>query len=109
MDDLLGSPRDCTTLSVATPLSDSLDSDVFLSNCSVLNEGRDLPVDLISVDVLNFDVILGMDWLSQHYATVDCRGKEVIIRASNVEKIKLWAIRFLHLQILSPPLLVERC
>ena len=51
----------CTTLSVATPLSDSLDSDVFLLNCHVLNEGRDLPVDLIPMDVLNFGIILGMD------------------------------------------------
>ena len=76
----------CTTLSVATALSDSLDLDVFLSNYPVLNKGRDLPVDLIPMDVLNFDVILGMDWLSQHYATVDCRRKEVIFRIPTAEE-----------------------
>ena len=54
----------------------------------MLNEGRDLPVDLIPMDVLNFDVILGMDWLSQHYATVDCQRKEVIFRIPNEEEFK---------------------
>ena len=62
-------------LSVATPLSDSLDSDIFLSNCLVLIEGRELLAGVILLDVMDFDVILGMDWLSQHYATVDYRRK----------------------------------
>ena len=51
----------------------------------MLIEARELPVDLVLFDVMDFDVILGMDWLSQHYATVDCRRKEVIYRTSNVE------------------------
>ena len=51
-------------LFVVTPLSDSLDSDVFLSNCPVLIEGRELLADLVLLDVMDFDVILGMDWLS---------------------------------------------
>ena len=54
----------CTTLSITTPLSDSLDSDVFLSNCPVLIEDRELLADLVLLDVMDFDVILGMDWLS---------------------------------------------
>ena len=51
-------------LSVATPLSDSLNSDVFLPNCLVLIKGRELLADLVLLDVMDFDVILGMDWLS---------------------------------------------
>ena len=31
-------------------------------------------------DIISFDVILGMDWLAQYYATVDCHAKEVIFR-----------------------------
>ena len=72
-------------LSVATPLSDSLDSDVFLLSCPVLIEDRELQVNLI---LLNFSVILRMDWLSQHFATVDCRRKEVIFRIPNEEEFK---------------------
>ena len=48
-------------LSVATSLSNSLDSDVFLSSCPVLIEGKELLADLVLLDVMNFNVILGMD------------------------------------------------
>ena len=75
-------------LTVVTPLSDSLDSDIFLSNCPVLIEGRELLVDLVLLDVMDFDVILGMDWLSQHFGTVDCRRKEVIFKILNDEEFK---------------------
>ena len=76
------------SLSVAIPLSDSLDTDVFLPGCPVLIEGRELLVDLVLLNVMDFDVILGMDWLSQHYAMVDYRRKEVIFRILNVEEFK---------------------
>ena len=75
-------------LSIAMPLSDSLDTDVVLLGCPVLIEGRELPADLVLLDVIDFDVILGMDWLSQHYAMADCRRKEVIFRISNDEEFK---------------------
>ena len=75
-------------LSVATPLSSSLGTGVFLSNYPVLIEGKELLADLVLLDVMDFDVILGMDWLSQHFATVDCRRKEVIFRIPNDEKFK---------------------
>ncbi|KAL2240889.1 UNVERIFIED_CONTAM: Transposon Tf2-11 polyprotein [Sesamum indicum] len=41
-----------------------------------------LPVDLIVLDLKEFDVILGMDWLAQHKAIVDCYKKEVVIEYS---------------------------
>ena len=72
----------------------------------MLIEGRKLLADLVLLDIMDFDVILGMDWFSQHYATVDCRRKEVIFRIPNVEEFKVK--RVLHLRILSPPLLLER-
>ena len=43
--------RMITPLSVATPLSDPLDTDIIFQ----------LPIDLVLLDVINFDVILGMD------------------------------------------------
>ena len=33
--------------------------------------------DLILLDIHDFDVILGMDWLYRHHATMDCYRKEV--------------------------------
>ena len=35
--------------------------------------------DLIVLDIHDFDIILGMDWLAKHRATVDCHRKEVHI------------------------------
>ena len=67
-----------TPLSVTIPLSDLLGIDVVVFWCLVLVEGRELPVDLVLLDVVNFNVILGMDWLSHHYATLDYRSKVVI-------------------------------
>ncbi|XP_050238193.1 uncharacterized protein LOC126687680 [Mercurialis annua] len=65
-------------LSVSTPLSDCVVVDVVYPSCSVIIHGRDLRADLIVLDVLSFDVILGMDWLSRHFASIDCRGKSVL-------------------------------
>ena len=54
----------------------------------MLIEGIKFQVDFVSLDVLDFDVILGIDWQSQHYAIVDCRRKEVIFRTLNFEGFK---------------------
>ncbi|KAL2223980.1 UNVERIFIED_CONTAM: Transposon Tf2-12 polyprotein [Sesamum indicum] len=48
-----------------------------------------LPVDLIVLDLKEFDVILGMDWLAQHKAIVDCYKKEVMIECSGESKVIL--------------------
>ncbi|KAL2240784.1 UNVERIFIED_CONTAM: Transposon Tf2-12 polyprotein [Sesamum indicum] len=48
-----------------------------------------LPVDLIVLDLKEFDVILGMDWLAQHKAIVDCYKNEVMIECSGESKVIL--------------------
>ncbi|KAL0292521.1 UNVERIFIED_CONTAM: hypothetical protein Sradi_6985700 [Sesamum radiatum] len=45
------------------------------------------PVDLVVMDLKEFDVILGMDWLAQHRAVVDCYKKEVMIESSDHPKV----------------------
>ena len=77
-----------TPLSVATPLSDLLDTDTIFLRCLVLVKGRELPVDLVFLDMIDFYIILGMDWLSQHYATLDCHSKVVIFKISGEEEFK---------------------
>ncbi|KAL2231155.1 UNVERIFIED_CONTAM: hypothetical protein Sindi_1709900, partial [Sesamum indicum] len=46
-----------------------------------------LLVDLIVLDLKEFDVIRGMDWLAQHKAIVDCYKKEVMIECSGESKV----------------------
>ena len=41
---------------------------------------QEMMTDLLVLDMRDFDVILGMDWLASYHATVDCFSKEVIFR-----------------------------
>ena len=40
-------------------------------------QNKDFPADLIALGIYDFDIVLGMDWLSKHRATLDCYKKEV--------------------------------
>ena len=51
----------------------------FLSGCEVCIEDEILLVDLVELEILEFDVILGMDWLSAHHAVLDCFNKMVTL------------------------------
>ena len=73
-------------MSVVTPLSNELEIDIVFPSCPVLVESRELLANLVLLDVIDFDVIVGMDWLANYYATVDCREKEVIFRIPNDEE-----------------------
>nr|CAD1830108.1 unnamed protein product [Ananas comosus var. bracteatus] len=40
-----------------------------------------MPVDLLALHKLGeFDVVLGMDWLTKYYATIDCKDQTVTFR-----------------------------
>ena len=43
----------------------------------VVIDGRELFVDLVELDMDDFDIILGMDWLTRYGATIDCRRRMV--------------------------------
>ncbi|KAL0556442.1 hypothetical protein IC582_004956 [Cucumis melo] len=40
-----------------------------------------LDVTLLVLDMQDFDVILGMDWMSANHASIDCFRKEVVFNA----------------------------
>ena len=62
---------------VATPVGDSVIATRVYKNCSVVIYSRRTVADLIELNMIEFDIILGMDWLAACYANVDCRGKIV--------------------------------
>ena len=45
--------------------------------CEVLVEDVVLKANLILLKMLDFDVILGMDWLSNHWASINCFTKKI--------------------------------
>ncbi|XP_072997189.1 uncharacterized protein [Typha latifolia] len=64
-------------LAVTTPIGRTILLNLICRSCLVEIGSQKLPVDLICLDMHDFDVILGMDWLSAHHAIVDCRIKRV--------------------------------
>ena len=53
--------------------------------------------DLIELSLREFDVILGMDWLSRHQVIVDCRMKRVTLRTPNEDEVTFIGERSNHL------------
>ncbi|XP_073223443.1 uncharacterized protein [Cicer arietinum] len=64
-------------LVVATPIGGNLLAKSVYRSCDVIIDDKVLPVDLVVIDLIDFDVILGMDWLALHHATLDCHNKVV--------------------------------
>jgi hypothetical protein len=62
---------------VATPVGDAITCRKCVDNCPIVTEGKTLPTKLAIFSMLGFDVILGMDWLSNYEANIDCHKKEV--------------------------------
>ena len=50
-------------------------------------EGNVFEVDLIPFTLGEFDVILGMDWLSSNGAQIDCEWKRVKIRVQDEKEV----------------------
>ncbi|KAL4016712.1 hypothetical protein IC575_024369 [Cucumis melo] len=46
--------------------------------CQIEIAGHVIEVTLLVLDMLDFDVILGMDWLAANHASIDCFRKEVV-------------------------------
>ena len=63
-------------LIVATPMRVSIVTSKMLRDYLVMIGYREMLIDLVLLDLQDFDVILGMDWLASYHAFVDCFGKE---------------------------------
>ncbi|GAV62614.1 RVP_2 domain-containing protein [Cephalotus follicularis] len=70
---------DCMSyiLDVSTLTGTSMYTDSIYRGCEMSMAGISLYADLIVLPIRDFDVILGMDWLSTHRACMDCYNKTV--------------------------------
>ncbi|KAL0556276.1 hypothetical protein IC582_004788 [Cucumis melo] len=64
-------------LSVSTPSGECMLSKEKVKTCQIEIAGHVIEVTLLVVDMLDLDVILGMDWLAANHASIDCSRKEV--------------------------------
>ena len=55
-----------------------------------------MPADLVVMEINDFDIILGMDWLLEHYAFIYCREKRVIFE---IPKRRTYYFQGMHIHI----------
>ena len=65
--------------------------------CPIKIREYEFPGDLIELSFREFDVILGMDWLSRHQVVVDCKMKRVTLRTPNGKEVTFIGERLNHL------------
>lgn len=73
---------DCMLI-VSTLTSDALNMDVMYRSCKLEVAGRELEANLILLDISDFNVILGIDWLVAHHAHVNCFRTIVMFKIPN--------------------------
>nr|GEX26524.1 putative reverse transcriptase domain-containing protein [Tanacetum cinerariifolium] len=66
------------TLSISTPMRNLVVIDREYHNCPLQFDDKIRSANLFSLDMYDFDIILGMDWLINHRATIVCHTKSVI-------------------------------
>ena len=62
---------------VFVPNGDTMISERIVPGSRLVIQNKDFPSDLIVLGIHDFDIVLGMDWLSKHRATFECYKKEV--------------------------------
>ncbi|KAL5545103.1 hypothetical protein UlMin_008887 [Ulmus minor] len=65
------------------PSGDVLVSTHWLRAILVLVSNRELYVDLIMLNLHDYDVIMGMDFLSKYNATIECQHRRVVFRPTD--------------------------
>ena len=82
---------------VTNPLEHSVIVNKVYRDCPIRMRAYEFLGDLIELSFGEFDVILGMDWLSRHQAIVDCRMKRVTLRTPNEDEVTFIGERSNHL------------
>ena len=62
---------------VSSPLGTKVSVDLICRGCELEISGILLRLDLRVMDMTEFDVILGMEWLTTHRVVIDCERRKV--------------------------------
>ncbi|XP_070004218.1 uncharacterized protein [Nicotiana sylvestris] len=83
-------PRDSLSVPVyvSMPVGDAIMVDCVYRYCVVVIEGLETSVDLLLLDMVDFDVILGIDWLSPYYTILDCHAKTVTLALTGLPRLE---------------------
>ena len=78
---------------VTSPLGHSVRVNQVYKECPLMVHDREFSVDLIALPFHEFDLILGMDWLSKHQVIVYCDKKSVLLKCFDLLEITIHGIR----------------
>ena len=73
---------------VYTPVGKPLVVDRVYRSCLISLGGYETWVDLIILGMVDFDVILGMDWLSPYHVVLDCNAKTVTLAMPGIPRVE---------------------
>nr|GFB17869.1 putative reverse transcriptase domain-containing protein [Tanacetum cinerariifolium] len=65
-------------LCISTHMQDSIRITHVYRNLPLQFDDKIRAINALLLDMCKFDIILGMDWLTEHHATIDCRSYRVI-------------------------------
>lgn len=69
---------------------------------SIIFMGLQTRWDLVILNMLDFDIIIGMTWLSLYHAILNCNANTVTIEILRMDKLKWEGVhRSLHVKIIS--------
>ncbi|XP_020409514.1 uncharacterized protein LOC18781549, partial [Prunus persica] len=80
-------------LAISVPTGEIFYVGTVYSDSAILVRDVCLEADLIPLEMVGLDVILGMDWLVKHHAAVDCFRKEVILRSLGRPEVTFYGER----------------
>nr|GEY41784.1 hypothetical protein [Tanacetum cinerariifolium] len=65
-------------LCISTPMQNSVRINHVYRNLPLQFDDKIRAINALPLDMCEFDIILGMDWLTEHHDTIDCRSYRVI-------------------------------
>lgn len=83
-------------LTISTPLEKTMLVELVCRSCVFRIRDRELSADLILLNMEDFDVILGMDWLVAHHATIHCYSKEVVFHQPGQLELSFQRVKHDH-------------
>ncbi|KAI3820705.1 hypothetical protein L1987_08253 [Smallanthus sonchifolius] len=78
------------TFTVEVANGDSLTIDSVIHDCSLEFNSHTFPINLVPMPLGSFDIIIGMDWLSNHHAEVICFDKCIQIPLPSGETLRVF-------------------
>ncbi|KAJ8762493.1 hypothetical protein K2173_007932 [Erythroxylum novogranatense] len=72
---------------VTSPLGSSVLVNQMVRNCPIKIQESEYAADLIKLPFHEFDLILGMDWLSKHQEVIDCKAKTTFLKRPDQSEI----------------------